>query len=570
MQKMTLIVPLEVLSILFLFLPKITSLSEFHTVDVEQTPFIIDICKFYGPKSIIFLYTKSIKEMEMTTTIFKWRRALSREGVASTNLYFSQLQESSYYLKQSIRPYYIALISNPTAINEFSLATSTFDMSSAVWLAIFIYKENDTDYCHNPSGTWSLEGGITKIVPDFLYKRRCNLRGLIMRAVVVKGSQFAIKKKNGEIDGIFGRILTALCETLNFRFKIVSEVEEYGEWNPEEKTWSGGIAELYNGRADIFISDFIISKKTLNDVDFTLPLLNFRHILVIREPENLVIQWSSHFSTFTCSVWFSVFGILIFSSIFLVLLKIKYGTGHKIGYLLIDNLLEIWGIFCQQGLVGISHKFSLRIAYFSIFLLVFVFWAAYSAALISFLTSENHVLPFHSLETFVEDGTYHLIPTHGTAFFDKFANSKDPVAEKVLKLTLTNEKLPITELEGFKRICKNRKLAIYTNDQADRKSNMKLPCNVVRIETGHKNSFAMVLSKYNPFTDIINFQLQKFINNGMMNRLKDTSFKMKSNHMIKHQPVPLISVLSLILFFSIGIVLSTCILIIEKCIFFRK
>nr|XP_050865889.1 glutamate receptor ionotropic, kainate 5-like isoform X4 [Vespula vulgaris] len=490
MQKMTLIVPLEVLSILFLFLPKITSLSEFHTVDVEQTPFIIDICKFYGPKSIIFLYTKSIKEMEMTTTIFKWRRALSREGVASTNLYFSQLQESSYYLKQSIRPYYIALISNPTAINEFSLATSTFDMSSAVWLAIFIYKENDTDYCHNPSGnifhlkfntemmvrcgtenivrewysidtnqieindvgTWSLEGGITKIVPDFLYKRRCNLRGLIMRAVVVKGSQFAIKKKNGEIDGIFGRILTALCETLNFRFKIVSEVEEYGEWNPEEKTWSGGIAELYNGRADIFISDFIISKKTLNDVDFTLPLLNFRHILVIREPENLVIQWSSHFSTFTCSVWFSVFGILIFSSIFLVLLKIKYGTGHKIGYLLIDNLLEIWGIFCQQGLVGISHKFSLRIAYFSIFLLVFVFWAAYSAALISFLTSENHVLPFHSLETFVEDGTYHLIPTHGTAFFDKFANSKDPFAEKVMKLMLKEENLPITEFEAFERV----------------------------------------------------------------------------------------------------------------------
>ncbi|XP_043682425.1 uncharacterized protein LOC122635817 isoform X2 [Vespula pensylvanica] len=233
MQKMTLIVPLKVLSILFLFLPKIASLSEFHTVGVEQTPFIIDICKFYGPKSIIFLYTKSIKEMKITTTIFKWRRALSREGVASTNLYFSQLQESSYYLKQSIRPYYIALISNPTAINEFSLATSTFDMSSAVWLAIFISKENDTDYCHNPPGnifhlrfntemmircgtenilrewysidtnqieindvaTWSLEGGITKIVPDFLYKRRCNLRGLIMRAVVVKGSQFVIKKR---------------------------------------------------------------------------------------------------------------------------------------------------------------------------------------------------------------------------------------------------------------------------------------------------------------------------------------------------------------------------------------
>ncbi|XP_043682424.1 uncharacterized protein LOC122635817 isoform X1 [Vespula pensylvanica] len=224
MQKMTLIVPLKVLSILFLFLPKIASLSEFHTVGVEQTPFIIDICKFYGPKSIIFLYTKSIKEMEMTTTMFKWRRALSHEGIMSTNLYFSRMHESSYYLKETLRPYYIVVISNYNTINEFSLGTSTYDMSSAVWLVIFIYKENGTDYCHNPPGnifhlrfntemmvhcgtenilrewysidtnqieindiaTWSSEKGIIKMVPDFIYERRNNLKSIIMRAVIVK------------------------------------------------------------------------------------------------------------------------------------------------------------------------------------------------------------------------------------------------------------------------------------------------------------------------------------------------------------------------------------------------
>lgn len=40
-----------------------------------------------------------------------------------------------------------------------------------------------------------------------------------------------------------------------------------------------------------------------------------------------------------------------------------------------------------------------------------------------------------------------------------------------------------------------------------------------------------------------------------------------SNDMIKHQPVLLISIISPIFFFLIGIVLSTCILIIKKYIF---
>ncbi|KAF7382226.1 hypothetical protein HZH66_013658 [Vespula vulgaris] len=92
------------------------------------------------------------KKMKMTTMIFKLRHSISREGIASTNLYILQLQESSYCIEQIVRLYYISLISNYNTINDFFLPTSTFDMFSTVWLVIFIYKENSTDYCHNPPG----------------------------------------------------------------------------------------------------------------------------------------------------------------------------------------------------------------------------------------------------------------------------------------------------------------------------------------------------------------------------------------------------------------------------------
>ncbi|KAF7383171.1 hypothetical protein HZH68_015020 [Vespula germanica] len=510
----------------------------------------------------------------ITTTIFKLSRVLSWEGIMTANLYFSQLHKSSYYFKQIVRPYYIVVISNYNAINEFSLATSAFDMSSAVWLVIFISKENDTDYCHNPPGnifhlrfnsemlvrcgtenilrewysidtnqieikdvaTWSLEKGINKMVPDYLYERRYNLQGSIMKAVIIKTSLFSNINKDGELDGLFGRILRELSVSLNFSFNIVSEMEEHGRWNAKEKTWSGGIGELYAGRADIVFAAFSINDDRLNAVDFTLPIFVSKNCFFIREPENLAIKWSSYFLTFTHSVWIAMFGLLIGASVFLIILKMNRGTDRKRVYLFTDNFLEIWGIFCQQGLADFSHRSSLRIAYFSIFLWVTVLWAVYSAALISFLTSVIHVLPFDSLESFVADGTYQLAVVRGTAYYDKFVNSKDPLAKKVMKLMLEEDKLPRTEIEGFKRICENEKLALYMSDQFNSVENLKRPCNMIRIETGYVKNFAMILSKHNPFTSLINFQLQKFMDNGMMNRLKDTSFKKKSIDMVKYQP----------------------------------
>nr|KAF7398294.1 hypothetical protein H0235_016302 [Vespula pensylvanica] len=434
-------------------------------------------------------------------------------------------------------------------------------MSSAVWIVIFIYKEHDPDYCHNPPGnifhlrfnsemlvrcgtenilrewysidtnqieikdvaTWSLEKGINKMVPDYLYERRYNLQGSIMKAVIIKTSLFSNINKDGELDGLFGRILRELSVSLNFSFNIVSEMEEHGRWNAKEKTWSGGIGELYAGRADIVFAAFSINDDRLNAVDFTLPIFVSKNCFFIREPENLAIKWSSYFLTFTHSVWIAMFGLLIGASVFLIILKMKRGTDRKRVYLFTDNFLEIWGIFCQQGLDDFSHRSSLRIAYFSIFLWVTVLWAVYSAALISFLTSVIHVLPFDSLESFVADGTYQLAVVRGSAYYDKFVNSKDPLAKKVMKLMLEEDKLPRTEIEGFKRICKNRKLAMYAYDEIEKRVSCKILCKLVRIDAGHVSSFALILSKGNPFTDVINFQLQKFIDN------VDISREIKSN-----------------------------------------
>ncbi|XP_047350367.1 glutamate receptor ionotropic, delta-1-like [Vespa velutina] len=528
--------------------------------------------------------------MEMTTTIFKWTRALSRDGFTTSNLYFSQLHESSYYVKRIVRPHYIAVISNYDAINEFSLATNTFDMSFAAWLVLFIYKGRGFDYCHSPPGNifhlkfnsemlvrcgtenilrewysidsnrteiddltiWNLENGMTKVVKDSLYDRRYNLHGLTMRAVIVKDSPFVNVNENNELEGTFGKTLKELSVTLNFSLKIVSSVDEYGIWNSEKNTWSGAIGEIYSGRADISISDFSMTSARLNVVDFTFPLIFTKHCIYIKEPNKFTIKWSSYFQTFSYTIWIAIFGILTFATIVLIFLKIKIGTDHNIGQLLSYKFLKIWGIFCQQGLADFPDRSSLRIAYFSIFLLAVVLSAAYSAALISFLTSAVSVLPFHSLEGLIEDGTYQFIVFRGAADYDIFTHARDPFAKKLIKLIPEENKLPLTIKEGFERVCENQKIALYASVAKRKAVKFKTSCNTVCVNAGRIEYLGIILSKNNPYTEVINFHLQKFFNNGMMNRLKDITLKKELNFILKHESVDLTSVISLIFFILIG------------------
>lgn len=91
----------------------------------------------------------------------------------------------------------------------------------------------------------------------------------------------------------------------------------------------------------------------------------------------------------------------------------------------IDYIYYLYTIFmkCYSFDLDIPDRFSLRIAYFSIFFLAVIISAAYSASLTSFLTAGLRKLPFQSLETFVEDGTYELIVVRDTAEYDIFAVS---------------------------------------------------------------------------------------------------------------------------------------------------
>ncbi|XP_015189890.1 PREDICTED: glutamate receptor 1-like [Polistes dominula] len=481
-------------------------------------------------------------------------------------------------------------------------------MSFAVWLVIFIYKGHGSDYCLSPPGnifhlrfnsemlvlcgrenilrewysldtkrtdidyfaTWNSKKGIVEMVQKSLYERRNNLQGLAMKSVVVKDSLF-FHMQDDKFGGIFGNIFCELCATLNFSLNIVSEVDEYGSRNLNDNTWSGAIGEIYSGRADISLSEFSMTSARLNVVDFSFPIIISKNSFFLREPNIFAVKWSTYFQTFTYPVWITIFLILIAASILLIFLKMKIGTDRDLIHLGSDICFEVWGIFCQQGLEDFPRRTSLKVAYYTMFLFVTVLSAAYSASLTSFLTSNIHVKPFSSLETFVKDGTYKYFVYRGSNEFDLFVNSESPLKNKLMKLKFKKDKLPTSLLDAFNMICENPKLTMYIDEKAKDQLSSKLPCDIISVKEGGIQSLSIILSKHSAFTGIINFWLQKFFHNGMVNRLKDTTYKNKLKRPVQeHIPVSIFFVVSLISFILISIAFSVCILFIEKYVHSRK
>ncbi|XP_043487521.1 uncharacterized protein LOC122514650 [Polistes fuscatus] len=425
-------------------------------------------------------------------------------------------------------------------------------MSSAYWYVIFLPGYNQKDYCPIPKGNpfnllfntemlvscpkdkimrewyslrtnqtkvfelaeWESDGTLMLLTELSLYERRNSLEGLVIPAVIVLSNPFINMDKNGTLTGSCGKILLELTRLVNFSFVIVNESSSNGRWNAKYNSWNGAVGELIANRAQFTISFVSMSKSRSEVVDFTLPFILSSTSLYIKEPDVSSVGWSNYFRTFNYKIWISLLILILTIPILLAFMKIIANQRNFVS-LLLDSYLQIWGIFCQQGLDEFPQRFSLRLAYFSLFLSAFIISSAYSASLISFLSNVISRLPFLSMEEFVKDGTYTLISPKDSLEYDVFANSKRPLAKKIMSFMKPEEKLPLTHLEGFFQVCNERNVAMYVSTEVRNVLDPEIPCNIVRINLGHIDSVSLMWSKKNQFLSLINHHIFKIMRNDM-------------------------------------------------------
>ncbi|XP_015190560.1 PREDICTED: glutamate receptor ionotropic, delta-1-like [Polistes dominula] len=546
---------------------------------------VIEICHFYKASSVFLFYTAAyIRDLKVNTMVQTWARLLSREKISFINIHLSNMTKTSCYLYRIRKPLFVVILIDDQSVVEFSKESRIFNMSFPVWYVIFLPGNYRQNYCQERSKNlfnihfntdmlvtcppdnvmrewYSLKDNETKtsdlaiLKPDgsfqFLtnltkYHRRRNLNGLKLRTVIVKDSPYVEVEKNGKLNGLFGDIITEISQAANFTFNIVEFVKEYGRWDDDNQIWTGAVGEIVAGRADIAIGEFSLTTSRLNVVDYVLPVLVSHMNFYIKDPLYDNVKWTGYFKVFDSKIWIFIIVIISTAPSLVSVLKmndIQECNIYQIISMILENYLQCWGIFCQQGLNGFSYRLSLRLAYFSTFLSAFVVFTAYSGTLVSFITNSIHSLPFRTLEELVKDGTYQLAVYRGGSEYDMFAYGNDSTSKKIMKIMRKENELPTTALEALLLVCKSkRRVTFFTSVDIKLSIRNHSLCNLITINGGHINTLSMILTKNNPFVDLINHHLRQFLFNGVIDRLIKKNRKNFNSHGLTYKSVSLHSV----------------------------
>ncbi|XP_024879231.1 probable glutamate receptor [Temnothorax curvispinosus] len=546
---------------------------------------INDVHRYYRTSCVIFVRSDNY-DLNTTTLVHTWSREFSRHQVMTVTITFSDLtSEYNEYWKNVTRPLFVVLLDTEETMVEFAETTRSIKpISFPFWLVIFLQRPGNplVERCRHPTDNvfnvdfstqmlvlcyarpilvewyairdnrtrtfdlalWSPDRGLLLRTRKPFYARRSDMFGEVVRVTSVINSPL-ISHENGTVGGFFGLLLTELSKMMNFTVEILDPAEGFGTWSKEKKVWTGAIGQLVANEADIGISAFAMTTGRQNVIDYTIPLMRSPYRLYFKEPNTALVEWSLYFRAFSSITWIALLMIIITASILLTIMKTK---GYFSINLMFENYINVWGIYCQQGLS--------------------VILAIYSASFISILVLCTPKLPFSTLEGYVKDGSYKLIVVQNSAHYDVLSHVKDPVFLQMYELLKENH-LPLSTTEGFKQLCERNKLALYAAEVYEELN--IIPCRVVYIKTGRIGNAAITLTKDNPYTGLMNYHLRKFQLNGVISKLKN-KYHIRRNHPrgVHYGFVELSDVTPALTMLAGCMVLALLILIIEKVYYSSK
>ncbi|THK33007.1 glutamate receptor-like [Diachasma alloeum] len=535
----------------------------------------------YKPSGVIILSPEKDYSFESLTFWHAISNEMSKRGITTAIIDSQSFRDRfTFYTAQSVRPLVVILLGSMEDIYTFGKITMNLYMSDIAWLVLFSgdSDENACSFCHNPFGNllnlkfnsevaiaccdstiikewWSIGNNHTRVgqlgrwidqnrgiqwfSSEALLQRRRSLEGRAFRVCIVKGSNDAWEK-DGHFHGPLGKLLEALSEFLNFTISTVIIEDNQGYWDSDISRWTGVIGRLVRGEADIGLAPFMMTAERLKVIDFTVPIYDGFSQLYIKKPDTIVLHWNAYFQVPTISryfsptvicllsqliiylqafhvnIWVVIIGSILIMPLFLTL--IIYRKPLFFVPLIFENYLSVWGIYCQQGLPVFPAETPSKILCISIFLSALIVSATYSASLTSFLAVSSSYLPFHTMEEFVEVGTYKLTSIKDSSEYLMFKSSNDTVMQKMWSLMKPKESLPANEEQGFYQVC-NEKVAFHlTTGYRKEYLNTATTCKITAIETTRIQGSPLVMPFRSEFTAFFNYYIQRYKHSGLVSR----------------------------------------------------
>ena len=269
-----------------------------------------------------------------------------------------------------------------------------------------------------------------------LFERRKDFHGYEFEAVVLNDPPLTtVITENEEIriGGLMGKLWHDEYEKhMNFstRIRLVPD----GKWGGrnENGTWNGMIKELHEGRSDVALCLFAISKARSEVVDFSSPLIETDIGLFIKYPER-ESSWMTFIRPFKQELWFSLAGLLM---VFAMILSLTYHLGpEKImnpqSFTFSFNIFLSLVAQMGQGSSLEPKSLSSKLVFLTIFVFSIFLITCFSAKLTSLLAFVKLEADIESLEDVLQSD-YKIGTLKGTLALDMFRYAqKGTVFEQV-------------------------------------------------------------------------------------------------------------------------------------------
>ncbi|KAM0730699.1 putative glutamate receptor [Formica fusca] len=539
---------------------------------------IRDIRTYFNNSCIILLHSESnpIETQGLTEAdrLLHLQKYLSltlhiRTALMDFNMFTTRVGESYHNIK---RPLFVLLNDNEDTRNNFVNVSTWITMSYPTWLVFFDNTNNLTDFFFDVYvpfdskfmvaqsinetdkeiitevyqvykdkelrldrfGVWDPEEGL-KGPPYGLYLRRNDLFGHNLRVASLQDPPVSLFHRNEKnevigIYGFFGKIVLLLQEELNCTFTY----REAGSWGvcPPNGSCTGAIGMLKNDEIDFAATEFMMTKQRLSFVTFTTPIFSTKVRPYVKRPKSTsIIKWDAYVAPFSVNIWRVIALFIIIMSASIVFIQKLFAFVH-----LQDNnspsrfteiLFFITGAFCNQGMQQ-STLDPVRMVHLVTYLTAVIILAAYSAALISFLTVNTFVMPFTTMEGLLKDESFRCGVIGNSAYYAFLQHSTDKVMSQVFtKLIKKEKKLPTSYLEGIELVCKEDKYAFVALDNMAALLQQNVDCKLEPLDIITPATIAMALQRNSPFRGIINTHILLLRDSGILQRLLETQWSVQ-------------------------------------------
>ncbi|XP_072040413.1 glutamate receptor 2-like isoform X2 [Amphiura filiformis] len=313
---------------------------------------------------------------------------------------------------------------------------------------------------------------------------------------------------NDKFDGYCIDLLKQINTIFPFSYNITLS-NAYGAYNNKTKKWSGMVAELINGTADIAVASLTISAEREKVIDFTKPFMSLGISIMVKKPQNIKPEVFSFMRPLSPDIWLCIVFAYIGVSVVLFLVsrfspdewytvETMQNSGNNDARVSNNSMSDertndfdfpnsLWfsmGALMQQGCDICPRALSGRIVGGVWWFFTLIVISSYTANLAAFLTVTRMDSPINSAEDLVQqkDISYGCLGSGSTKDF--FENSDIPVYAKMWQTMKNADPPPFAETnaQGVEMVRNgDGKYVFLTESTTNEYISQQQPCDTMKV-----------------------------------------------------------------------------------------